>query len=308
MCLNIKYAPIAFFVYNRPEHTRRALEALCKSDGFDKSPLYIFSDGPKSSLDAEQIRSVRDTVHKITGNYANIVKAAINQGLATSVINGVSRLCNEYGRVIVIEDDLLVAPFFLDYMNAALQKYEAETSVMQISGYMFPVPEFSDRVEALFLPFTTSWGWATWKRAWDYFDPEATGWNKMVDDRRLRSKFNLEGSFDYFTMLKNQNQGKGDSWAIRWYWSVFKRNGIVLFPPASLVKNIGFDGSGTHGWRLAGIVLENETALSDVFGFPSITRVDSMDMEIIKRLLRKLSIGPLAKAWGTLKNRLSMRT
>lgn len=307
MFINIEYAPIALFVYNRPEHTKRALETLRESDGFDKSPLYIFSDGPKSSSDAEQIRSVRDTVHKIAGNYANIVKASINQGLATSIIQGVSRLCNQYGRVIVIEDDLLVAPSFLNYMNAALQKYEAETSVMQISGYMFPVPEFSDRVEALFLPFTTSWGWATWKRAWDYFEPKATGWDKMVDDHRLRSKFNLGGSFDYFTMLKKQNQGKSDSWAIRWYWSVFKRNGLVLFPPASLVKNIGFDGSGTHGWRSAGILLKNETALSGLFDFPSKTEVESMNMEIIKRLLRKLSVGPLAKAWDTLKNSFSMK-
>ena len=308
MSVESVHAPIAFFVYNRPEHTRRALEALRESDGFDESSLYVFSDGPKSAADVEKVRRLRQTVHDIAGKHANIVEVECNQGLACSIIKGVSSLCDEYGRVIVIEDDLLVAPDFLDYMNAALQKYESEDSVMQISGYMFPVPEFSGRMEALFLPFSTSWGWATWKRAWDYFDPEANGWNRMVDDHALRSRFNLGGAFDYFAMLKRQMQGKSDSWAIRWYWSVFKRNGLVLFPPSSLVKNIGFDGSGTHGWRSAGILLECETALSGVCDFPSKAQVNSMDMEVIKRVLRELTVSSLAKAWDALKNSFSMRT
>ena len=161
-------------------------------------------------------------------------------------MSGVTNLCNKYQRVIVVEDDLVVAPQFLRFLNAGLEKYQNETSVMQVSGHMFSVPEFAHRNKAVFLPFTTSWGWATWKRAWDYFDAEASGWEVLQTDKQMQKSFNLDGYFDYFNMLKQQMSGKIDSWAIRWYWSVFKNNGCVVYPPTSYVNNIGFDGSGTH--------------------------------------------------------------
>lgn len=113
---------------------------------------------------------------KLSGSNATIIEAEANRGLANSIIAGVTKLCDEYGRVIVLEDDLVVSPVFLTYMNAALDKYEDVEDVMQVSGYIFPVTAFENNTEAMFLPFTTSWGWATWGRAWKYFDPEADGW------------------------------------------------------------------------------------------------------------------------------------
>jgi hypothetical protein len=169
-------------------------------------------------------------------------------------------------------------PYFLTFMNRALERYESETDVYQVSGYMVDVPELADTRSALFLPFTVSWGWATWKRAWDRFDPLAAGWETLRTDKDLRRRFNLDGAYDYATMLERQMAGQLDSWAIRWYWSVFKAQGLVLFPPVSLVRNRGFDGSGTHGrgwlrrFRFANstealpsfdVVLPNETAVSE---------------------------------------------
>ncbi len=117
---------------------------------------------------------------------------------------------------------------------------------MQVSGYMFPVDLDAD-TDAVFLPFTTSWGWATWSRAWRRFDPQMSAFERLSADPALRRTFNLEGAYDYFDLLRRQKRGQVDSWAIRWYLSVFMQGGLTLYPVRSLVQNIGFDGSGTHG-------------------------------------------------------------
>jgi len=118
---------------------------------------------------------------------------------------------------------------------------------MQVSGYMFPIKELANKTEAIFLPLISCWGWGTWRRAWQYFDPNAIGWEVLKIDNAMRSRFNFDQAYDYFEMLKAQMSGVIDSWAIRWHWSVFKNNGYVLYPPISHVDNIGLDGSGTHG-------------------------------------------------------------
>lgn len=239
-------APIALFVYSRPDHTRRAVEALKRNELAADSELTIFSDGPKSGAQIESVNEVRRYIRGITGfKSVTVVERPQNLGLARSVIDGVTSLVNEHGRVIVLEDDLLTSPYFLTYMNEALEKYKNSEQVMQISGYMFPV-EIGTNKDALFLPFTTSWGWATWRRAWQHFDASAGGYANLKNDRAKRMAFDLEDSYPYFKMLESQLRGEIDSWAIRWWLSVFLCNGLVLYPCQSLVENIGFDGSGTH--------------------------------------------------------------
>jgi len=151
----------------------------------------------------------------------------------------------EFGKVIVLEDDLVISPYFLGYMNHALNLYADRYQVMQISGHMFPVNLQAD-TDAIFLPFTTSWGWATWERAWRSFDADSRSYFRLKNNKNLRYQFNLNGSYSYFNMLEDQLNGKIDSWAIRWYLSVFMQRGLTLYPTKSLLSNIGFDGSGTH--------------------------------------------------------------
>lgn len=289
--LDKKYAPIALFVYNRPEHTRRTLEKLSECDGFDQSPVFIFCDGPKTKKDEDSVGKVREIVRTLVGNKAEVILSKQNQGLAESIRRGVSSLCDSQGRAIIIEDDLLVAPFFLDYMNTALEKYQTDSSVMQISGFMFPIDKFVGREEALFLPFTTSWGWATWQRAWQKFDPAAEGWKAMYTDPDLKKKFNLDSAYDFFSMLEKQMNGHSDSWAIRWYWSVFKNSGLTLFPPVSLVKNIGFDGTGTHGWHRSKRMLNDTITVTSRCKFPVQVKCIKEDLEEAKSALRKISGG-----------------
>lgn len=240
-------APIALFVYNRPTHTRQTVEALKNNALAAQSDLVIFSDAPKTEEKAQSVRAVRDYIHTIQGfNSVSIIERDRNYGLANSIISGVSSLVEKYGRVIVLEDDLIVTSGFLDFMNQALDHYEHQPEVIQVSGYMFPV-DLDIAEDSLFLPLTTSWGWATWKRAWDLFDPDAKGYERVKNDSALRRRFNLDGAYDYFSMLEDQLAGRVDSWAIRWQLSTFLVGGLTLYPKHSLVTNTGFDGSGTHG-------------------------------------------------------------
>lgn len=243
----MKIAPVALFVFNRPEHTRRTVEALLKNELAGESDLFIFSDAPKAPESAEAVREVREYIRTITGfRTISIVERDRNWGLANSIIDGVTSMVNERGRIIVLEDDLVVTPHFLEFMNRALDKYENEQKVIQVSGYMFPL-RIEVEEDALFLPLTTSWGWATWQRAWKLFDPDAKGYARVKEDLALRNRFNLDGAYDYFSMLEAQLAGRVDSWAIRWHLAAFLNDTLTLYPRHSLITNIGFDGSGTHG-------------------------------------------------------------
>lgn len=240
-------APVVVFVYRRPEHMRRTLSSLMQCDGFAGSPVIVYGDGPKTAEEIADVEATRYLARQMLGTAAEYHFSDTNQGLSGSIIGGVSAVTRRFGRAIVIEDDLLLAPNFLAYMNEALDRYAGETAVFQVSGYMFNVPGFAGRRDALLLPLTVSWGWATWQRAWDAFDPEAPGWVDLRGNRELRRRFNLRGAYDFSSMLEDQMAGGADSWAIRWYWSVFRAEGLVLFPPRTLVDNTGMDGSGTHG-------------------------------------------------------------
>ncbi len=240
-------APVVVFAYRRPDHLRNTLTSLMRCEGFGQSPVIVYCDGPRDTDETVVVMATRDLARSMLGEHAEYHFSEVNLGLSRSVIAGVSDVVGRFGRVIVVEDDLELSPAFLTFMNQALNHYADDERVFQVSGYMFDVPELKASASALFLPFTVSWGWATWRRAWDQFDTRASGWEALRSDTNLRRRFNLDGTYDYATMLVRQMEGLRDSWAVRWYWAVFKANGLVLFPPVSLVSNSGFDGSGTHG-------------------------------------------------------------
>lgn len=240
-------APIAVFAYARPDHLRRTLLGLSACYRFAESPVTVFIDGPKTPDKAELVAAVIEVAKSVLGTRADIRSSASNQGLARAITGGVGALLSERDRVIVLEDDLEVAPCFLDYMNASLERYADDPNVFQVSAHMFNVPEFANRNRAMLLPLTSTWGWGTWSRAWKHYDPKATGWETLRSDRALRRRFDLEGTYPFSQMLESQMSKGVDSWGIRWYWSVFRLNGLSVFPSESLIHNAGQDGSGTHG-------------------------------------------------------------
>ncbi len=240
------YAPIALFLYRRPDHARRTLEAVLRCPELATSPLYIYCDGPRTSDAAADVARTRNVAHELAPSHAQFIERDQNRGLARSIIAGTTELTSKYGRVIVVEDDLEVAPSFLQFMNAGLDRYAGDDNVMAISGYQFPLDP-ALLAESCFLSFPSSWGWATWQRAWQHFDVHARGYAELQLDKSMRRRFDLDGSYPYYAMLERQQRGKVDSWAIRWHLSVFMRQGLVLYPGQTLVRNTGFDGSGTHG-------------------------------------------------------------
>jgi len=290
-------APIAFFVYNRPEHTRRALEALRGNPLAAKSELVIFSDAPRKPDHQQSVDLVRALIRGSGGfKSIRVVEREHNLGLASSIEHGVGQLCDEHGHVIVIEDDLIVAPGFLSFINQALQFYREEPRVMQISGYMYP-GTFCSVSDGLFLPLSSCWGWGTWKRAWTYYDPHAAGFARLQEDSALRERFNLGGAYDYYHMLEQQMRGEINSWAVRWLLSVFLQGGLVLFPRQTLVQNIGVDGSGTHGAGIAS--LQADALVSDSRylqpHLPDQIEIDAKAMEQVQTILRALNPGIVAR-------------
>ena len=239
-------APIALFVYNRPEHTRRTIAHLQKNLLADESRLTIFSDAAKDKKDKKYVKQTREYIKTIDGfKSVRIIERAHNMGLANSIIDGVNRLTEEYGKVIVFEDDLLTSPYTLKYFNQALRRYQDDEKVMQIAAYMFPLQKADTLPETFFFRATSSWGWATWKSAWDNFEPDIDKLYAQFDNKKIK-EFSVEGSMNYWKQLLDFKNKKNNSWAVRWYASVFLKDGLVLYPSKSLIENIGHDGTGVH--------------------------------------------------------------
>lgn len=238
-------SPIALFVYNRPEHTRKTIEALQKNNFAKESELFVFSDRWKNEEAKEKVEEVRNYIKTISGfKKVEIIEKKENFGLAKSIISGVAEIVNRFGKIIVLEDDMVTSSYFLEYMNKALDLYEAEENVISIHGYIYPI---KNRLpETFFIKGADCWGWATWKRGWDIFEPNGQKLLDELENKKLTEEFDFSGSYPYTQMLRGQIAGKNNSWAIRWYASAFLLNKLTLYPGRALLKNIGMDGSGRH--------------------------------------------------------------
>lgn len=253
--MNISPAPIVLFVYNRPHHTRQTVEALQRNMLADQSLLYIYSDGSRDEESEDAVIAVREYIKKVDGfKKTIIIEREKNYGLAKNIISGVSEIIAEYGKAIVVEDDILTSRYFLEYMNRALEIYEKHKRVMHISGYAFPI-EISDISETYFFRSTTCWGWATWSRAWKDFNNDPDYFISTFSKKEKR-QFNIDGKYDFWSHLINNKNSKINTWAIFWYATVFKKGGLCLHPTYSLVDNIGHDGSGEHCKNAVGYRVE----------------------------------------------------
>lgn len=254
-----KNAPVVLFTYNRPEHTRRTIEALAANELADETELFVFSDAPKNEKAVENVKAVREYVASLPqkGMFqaVSLIFREENCGLAKNIIEGVTDIVNQYGRVIVLEDDLVTNRFFLRFMNDGLDRYEKDERVKGISGYSFFDDSRADKLmkdgvisESYLTEIAgISWSWATWEERWAAFDKDAKGWERLMTDAAYRKKFNYDNTYNFYNILKAQQQdSKTNSWAIRWYYTNFLQNGLYLCPSKSLVGNDGWDGSGVH--------------------------------------------------------------
>lgn len=243
---NSKFAPLVLFTYCRPWHTQKTIEALLANTEAPETNLYIFSDAPKNEKAVEGVLKTRKYIHTISGfKSIHIIEREKNWGLSNSLIDGISKIVNDYGKVIVVEDDIVVSPFFLKFMNEALNLYENEEKVASIHAYVYPTQK--KLPDTFFIQGADCWGWATWKRAWNIFNSNAQELLDEIIQKKLQRQFDFDYTYPYVDMLKDQINGKINSWAIRWYASAFLKNMYTLYPGQSMAKQIGMDGIGaTH--------------------------------------------------------------
>lgn len=239
------FAPIILFVYNRPDHTKQTIEALQKNELAKESELFIYSDEAKNEGVRERVDEVRKYIDAVDGfKKVTIIKREKNWGLADSIIDGVTKIVNDYGKIIVLEDDLVTSPYFLKFMNEALEYYKDEERVWHISGWNYPI--YSDAIDDVFFwRLMNCWGWATWVDRWSYYEKNV---DKVMSEfsKKDIKRFNLDGVENFWGQMVLNKEQKINTWAIFWYATIFKNNGLCLNPIQTFVNNIGHDGSGVH--------------------------------------------------------------
>jgi hypothetical protein len=239
-------APIALFVYKRLNFLKILIDSLKKNTLSKKSAVYIFSDGWKNKYEKEKVLNVRKYIANISGfKKIFIILRSKNFGLSKNIINGINFVLRKNKKIIILEDDLKLSRYFLKYINEGLQIYNNEKKVASISGWSFPINFKKNINDHFFIRGADCWGWGTWRRSWKEFEPDGKKLLKKIKNNNLIKEFNLNGSFNYFKMLKDQVNKKNNSWAVRWYASAFLLNMQTLYPKVSLVKNIGTQ-NGTH--------------------------------------------------------------
>lgn len=238
-------APVVVFSYNRLSHLTNTINSLKQNTLSSQTDLIIYSDGPSSEKQTPLVNGVRSYIKSINGfSSIKIVERPYNFGLANNIISGVSEVLEEYDKLIVLEDDLVLSPYFLNYMNDGLNIYADSFDVASIHGYVYPVRETLP--ETFFLKGADCLGWATWKRAWNYFEIDGGKLYEKLLQTKDKYKFDFEGAYPYTKMLLQQSEGKNSSWAVRWYASAFLNDQYTLYPGKSLVYHAGGDGTGMN--------------------------------------------------------------
>ncbi|MBQ9607344.1 MAG: glycosyltransferase [Lachnospiraceae bacterium] len=243
-------APVIIFAYNRSEKLKACIDSLTSCDGHEESEVFVFSDGAKGSEDAGRVSGVREYLERLEDKHGfksiAVEKRLENFGLARNVISGVTEIIEKYGRVIVLEDDLVVTKDFLSFMNEALDFYEPEQKIWSVTGYGIPVENAAGYGRDVYYSYrASSYGWGTWLSRWRSVDWDMKSYDRVMKDKDLRRKFE-RGGRDLTRILKDQHMGLVDSWAIRWCLSQSLQDRYTVYPVKSFVSNTGHDGSGTN--------------------------------------------------------------
>ena len=244
----IDNTPVIIFCYRRK--IDKLINSLLKNKEAKETELFIFSDGYKSEIDKKDVINIRESLKKISGfKLVHIVESDKNKGLANSIIDGTTEVINKFGKTIVLEDDLIVSPYFLNFMNKSLRLYQNKKNIWSVSGYSPVIPKLDNCKNEVYLSLrSSSWGWATWVDRWKKVDWSINDF-KVLKKNKEKIKSFEQGGNDLFKMLELQYLGKIDSWAIRWCYSQFINSSYSVTPKISMIQNNGFsDGVGVHNF------------------------------------------------------------
>ena len=240
-------APIGLSAYARLDHLKQNIAALKNNYAAAKSHLYIFSDGPKDG-DHEKVSSVRNYLRKIDGfKKIELVERKQNSRIMNNR-NGIKDLLDRYGKIIFLEEDIVTAPGFLDFMNNALNVYANDERIFSITGYTPPInaTKFSNE-DVFFLPRFNAWGFGIWKDRFQsirYFDRnELRNIFKKIAMRKYISEYVGE---DVLLMLQYESENVIDALDVKAIFQQILTRRLTVYPRISLTRNIGHDGSGLH--------------------------------------------------------------
>ena len=240
-------APLVVFAYNRPEVLETTLKSLANNKLASQTELYVFIDGPKNPNEINNVNKVIDIANRVQGfKGKQVIPSGCNKGLAKSIISGVSKIFDSYDKIIVVEDDLYVAPCFLEYMNLMLIKYKDDNRIFQVSGFGTKLSSSKYYDQDVYLNHRAqSWSWGTWKNRWQTVDWEVKDYDNLLRNKSKQRAFNKAGS-DLFGMLKGYMEKRNNSWFVRFAYSMFLQHKYTICPVKSLVRNDGFGSEGTH--------------------------------------------------------------
>ena len=245
-------SPICLFVYKRYDTTKLMLESLLACPECADSELYVFMDEARNDSEADDVEKVRALFDNLQGfKTIHPYPARMNKGMARSVIDGVTTILEKHESIIVLEDDLVVAPDFLTFMNAALEAYRDRSDIWSISGYTPTLKKIEqyDKNGVFLVPRAQCWGWATWNDRWETVDWEVSDFNYLARNKKRRKAFDMGGN-DLFRTLEMEHRERIESWAVRWAYAASKQKMWTVNPMLSKVQNIGLKSSTSHvGWH-----------------------------------------------------------
>lgn len=287
MLIQQSLAPVVLFVYARADHTQLTLNALAANPEAKETDLIIYADAARHDKDAAAVQAVRAVISNVRGfKSVTLHLREKNVGLARNIIEGVSNVTQQYGRVIVLEDDIVTSPAFLGFMNAALDKYQTKPNVWHISGWNYPI-ETDGLDDAFFWRLMNCWGWATWVDKWQHFNKDP---QRLIDSWSDKQKhyFDLDGSGVFWSQVTNNQIGKINTWAIFWYATIYENRGLCLNPSKSYVDNIGLDGSGVHcGNSKTLTTVQNKLCITSQLTWPLEIAESAKAVEAIKLYYKK---------------------
>jgi hypothetical protein len=302
--------PIAIFAYNRPDNLKRLLASLSNCDGFDEAELTIFIDGPRTTADEPAVAQTRAIAHGSLRPNWKIQASDVNRGLRASISKGVTEICTLHGRVIVLEDDLVLSPVALRYFQAGLDKYADNPRVWSICGYMFESATLAARGDCFFLPYGNPWGWATWSRAWSQFDPTPQPVSDAVmKSPSFRTFMDVAGLYPLTDMLALAQKKLINSWYIQWHRKIVQEGGLCLFPSLTYIANTGVGRGGTHASALNPYNLFGSgrpTLAQGLMPMPDHPQTDYLGLDAA-RISPEKRLHALASYLGGIRRHLKMR-
>lgn len=243
-----KLAPIIFVCYNRYSHIMKSLKSLKSNKLSKNSNIYIFSDGPKNKQDEKKILKIRKFLKKLKGfKSKKIILRKKNYGTKKNITKAVNQVFTKYDKVIVVEDDLIVIKSFLFFMNSCLNYYKNNKKIWHINGWSYPFMKMSND-DINFLKSMNCWGWATWKNKWKNISLIEEKYMKLFSKKDIHN-FNIKSTMEHWSQIIRNKNKVLSSWAVFWHATIFLNGGICIYPKFSLVKNLGFDGSGRMSVR-----------------------------------------------------------